>query len=124
MTLPHPVIEDQQVQQNFEALAALFPAYRISWGLIKGSDGSRLAGSGDYTPSRGSAGIYTITWSKAKKGSAYMVLLTTDNQGGGATMGVNLAGKVAASFGASVFTLAGPTNADPTDWSFLVIDAQ
>jgi hypothetical protein len=32
LPLPHPVIEDQQVQQNFEALASKVPNYRATFG--------------------------------------------------------------------------------------------
>lgn len=104
-------------------LQGLFGKARISWGLIRGSDGVRLAGTTDYTSSRTSAGIYTITWATAKAGTAYAILIATANGASGLLV-ANYFAKVAASFGGQTLVSNTGVNADPADWSFLVVDAQ
>jgi hypothetical protein len=126
VTLPLELggIQDPFIRRAFENVSQQFPVLpRYSWGLVKGSDGSKLAGSGDFTPSRSGVGTYAITWTLAKKGTAYMVLLSVNGSGAG-TLQANYVTKAAGSVGVNVFASTTGVNADPTDWSFLVFDPQ
>lgn len=103
-------------------LQGLFGRARVSWGLIRGSDGVKLAGTSDYTVVRNSAGNYTVTWTPAKAGANYAVLLATANTPGGSVG--DYFSKAAATLGLQVFTSTTGANADTADLSFLVLDAQ
>jgi hypothetical protein len=116
-------IEDAIQRDPIAAIVRQLNKGRVSWGLIRGSDGVKLAGTPDYTSARTGAGQYTITWATAKAGAAYAVVPVTD-RGASGILVADYALKTATAFSVQTFPSTTGVTADPADWSFLVLDAQ
>lgn len=100
-------------------LQGLFGKARPSWGLIS-STGTIFAGSGDYTVAHPGTGSYTITWTPAKAGGSYAVLVNPASAAAVNAQPVTIAAATVAIVAYAPATSA----AVDTAWSFIAIDAQ
>jgi len=64
---------------------------RIIWGKITGSDGSVAIGKGDFSCTRASTGLYTITYKNAFAQTAFAFVIPISTSNRAATIGVQSA---------------------------------